>query len=248
MNPPVKMENGQDAAKFKGRDWRSIQVHEIIDLAETRFVELDTSIEDTTKLLIRSGAPNVVIIRESRATKTAIGLFGYDELNAYLLLVLGMSEPDGVAAQIRQRARGGEILPLREVNDHLGQREEPIMLPHTANLSQAMEVLGGGSHRIVIVKEGTSEAIGILSQLRLVRFFWENHQNFAATERLYGITLQELQIGAKDVLAIHGDRPLSDALRLMHDEGISSLPVLDSHNNVVGNISHVDTRVSLFIT
>ncbi|KAK3055938.1 cell separation during budding [Extremus antarcticus] len=242
MNPPVKT-NGEDAARFSGRDWRSVQVHEIIDPAETRFVELDSSIEETTKLLIRSGPPNVILIRESRTTKTPVGWFGYDELNAYLLLVLGLSQPDDSAVQLRERARSGEILQLQEVNDHLGAREEPIMLPHTANLTQAMEMLGGGVHRIVVAKEGTSEAVGILSQLRLVRFFWENHQNFAATERLYGVTLKELELGTKDVLAINGDRPLSDALRLMHDEGISSLPVLDSHNNVVGNISHVDTRL-----
>ena len=242
MNPPVKG-NGQDV-RFRGRDWRLIQVQEIVEPAETRFVELDTSIEETTKLLIRSGAPNVVLVRESRKTRTAIDTFGYDELNAYLLLVLGWSQPDEAAAQLAERARGGEPLPLKQVIDHLGAREGPAFLPHNANLTQAMEMLGGGLHRIVICKEGTSEAIGILSQLRLVRFFWDNHQNFATTETLYSQTLKDLEIGAKEVLAINGDRPLSDALRLMHNEGITSLPVLDSHNNVVGNISHVDVRVS----
>ena len=242
MNPPVK--TNEEDAKFKGRDWRTIQVHEIIDPAETRFVELDTSIEDTTKVLIRSGAPNVVLIRESRKTKTAIGTFGYDDLNAYLLLVLGMLQPDELAAKLAERARSGETLPLKDVKDHLGPTEEPAFLPHTANLTQAMEILGGGSHRAVICKEGTSEATGVLSQLRLVRFFWDNHQSFAVTEQLYARTLKELELGAKVVVAINADKPLSDALRLMHDEGITSLPVLDSHNNVVGNISHVDVRVS----
>ncbi|KAK3718650.1 cell separation during budding [Vermiconidia calcicola] len=241
MQPHTKSK--AEDAKFQGRDWRSIQVHEIVDPAETRFVELDTSIEDTTKLLVKSGAPNCVLIRESRKTKTAIGLFTYDDLNAYLLLVLGLSQPDDMAAQLRERARSGAMLPLKEVTDHLGAREDPAFLPHTANLTEAMEALGGGLHRIVICKEGTSETVGILSQLRLVRFFWENHQNFAATEQIYARSLKGLDIGTKEVLAINGDKPLSDALRLMHDEGITSLPVLDSHNNVVGNISHVDTRL-----
>ena len=243
MNPPVK---GQAPdARFKGRDWRGIKVEEIIDPAETRFVELDTSIEDTTKLLIRGGAPNVVLIRESRKTKTALGTFGYDDLNAYLLLVLGMSQPDGLAANLAARARAGETIPLKDVKDHLGPTEEPTFLPQSANLTQAMELLGSGMHRIVICKEGTSETIGILTQLRLVRFFWENHQSFAVTESLYSRTLKDLDIGAKEVLAINGDKPLSDALRLMHDQAITSLPVLDNNNNVVGNISHVDVRVSI---
>ncbi|KAK5126223.1 hypothetical protein LTR85_010458 [Meristemomyces frigidus] len=241
MHPPVKS-NGEDA-RFKGRDWRNIQVSELVDPAETRFVELDTSIEDTTKLLIKSGAPNVVLIRESRKTRTTIGTFDYSDLNAYLLLVLGLSQPDELAAQLADRARSGDTIPLRDVNDHLGAREEPAFLPQTANLIRAMEVLGGGAHRIVVCKEGTSEAVGVLSQLRLVRFFWDNHQTFSATEQLYARTIKDLDLGGKEVLAINGDKPVADALRLMHSEGITSLPVLDSHHNVVGNISHVDVRL-----
>lgn len=41
-----------------------------------------------------------------------------------------------------------------------------------------------------------------------------------------------------------GDKPLTDALELMNNEGVTSLPVLDAQNNVIGNISHVDVRVS----
>ncbi|KAF2766328.1 hypothetical protein EJ03DRAFT_367541 [Teratosphaeria nubilosa] len=241
MHPATKS-NGEDA-HFKGRDWRSIKVAEIIDPAETRFVELDSSIEDTTKLLIRSGAPNVVLIRESRKTRTAIGTFDFSDLNAYLLLVLGLSQPDEQATQLAERARSGERLPLSEVNNHLGQREVPAFLPHTADLTKAVELLGSGLHRIIIVKEGTSEAVGALSQLRLVRFFWENHQNFLTTHQLYERSLKDLRLGGKEVLAINGDKPVSDALRLMHEEGITSLPVVDNLKNVIGNISHVDVRL-----
>ncbi|KAI7214520.1 hypothetical protein KC333_g5974 [Hortaea werneckii] len=241
MHPPVK--GSGDDARFKGRDWRNIQISEIIEPAETRFVELSSSIEATTKLLIKSGAPNVVLIRESTKTKTAISTFDFSDLNAYLLLVLGLSQPDDLAGKLAERARSGEAIPLSDAMDHLRAREEPTFLPHTATLTRAMEVLGGGAHRVLINKEGSSETIGILTQLRLVRFFWENHKNFAATEALYARSLKDLQLGAKEVVAINGDKPLSDALRLMHDEGITSLPVLDSHSNVVGNISHVDVRL-----
>lgn len=39
------------------------------------------------------------------------------------------------------------------------------------------------------------------------------------------------------------DRPLSEALRLMYEEGISSVAVVDNHLNVVGNISSTDVKV-----
>ncbi|KAF2859541.1 hypothetical protein K470DRAFT_249012 [Piedraia hortae CBS 480.64] len=239
MYPPTK--DGAES-RFRGRDWRSVQVSEIIDTADARFVELDTSIEETTKLLIRSGSPNVVLVRESHKTKTCIDTFDYSDLNAYLLLVLGLSSPPESQDMVR-RARGGEAIPLRDLLHHLGPREPPIAMPRTADLTRAMEVLGSGMHRVVITKEGTSEAVGVLSQLRLVRFFWDNDQNFAATSDLYARSLKELQLGTKDVMSIGGDRPLSDALLLMHEQGITSLPVLDAQRNVVGNVSHVDVRL-----
>lgn len=40
-----------------------------------------------------------------------------------------------------------------------------------------------------------------------------------------------------------GDRPLVDALQIMNEEGISSIAVVDSHFNVVGNISTTDVKV-----
>lgn len=242
MHPSIKSDDAD--SHFQDRDWRTIKVHEIVDPAEARFVELTTSIEDTTKLLIKSGAPNVVLIRESVKTKTAIGTFDYSDLNAYLLLVLGLAQPDDAAQDIATRARNGETLALKDVLNHLGKREQPAFLPHTADLIKAMEVLGGGSHRVIICKEGTSEAVSVLSQLRLVRLFWENHHNFTTTEQLYMRYLKELGLGAKEVVAIQGDKPVSEALLTMHHEGVTSLPILDNSRNVVGNISHVDVRVS----
>lgn len=40
-----------------------------------------------------------------------------------------------------------------------------------------------------------------------------------------------------------GDKPLCEALQLMHREGISSIAVVDNHSNVIGNISTVDVKV-----
>ena len=41
-----------------------------------------------------------------------------------------------------------------------------------------------------------------------------------------------------------GDKPLSEALMLMNNEGVTSLAVVDNNFNVVGNISNVDVKVS----
>jgi CBS domain-containing protein len=40
-----------------------------------------------------------------------------------------------------------------------------------------------------------------------------------------------------------GDKPVTDALELMSNEGFSSLAVIDNALNVIGNISVVDVKV-----
>ena len=48
-----------------------------------------------------------------------------------------------------------------------------------------------------------------------------------------------------DYRLFSGDKPLNEALKLMDDEGISSLAVVDNGHNVIGNISTVDVKVRL---
>lgn len=42
---------------------------------------------------------------------------------------------------------------------------------------------------------------------------------------------------------ISGDKPLSDALQLMSNEGLTSVAVVDNALNVIGNISTADVKL-----
>ena len=125
---------------------------------------------------------------------------------------VGLSLPDDAAAQIADRARRGDVIPLQDVQHHLGPREEPVFLPHTANLAAAMEVLGTGHHRVVITKEGTTEAVSVLSQLRLVRFFWDNHENFSATQNSAGLKPSKALLGIPVIFSISVARLLLEPI------------------------------------
>jgi hypothetical protein len=65
-----------------------------------------------------------------------------------------------------------------------------------------MEVFGSGVHRVLVATEGTTDVIGILTQLRMVSFFWENRKSFPVVDQLYPQLLKDLNIGQKQVLAI----------------------------------------------
>lgn len=154
---------------------------------------------------MQSGAPNVVLLREDENSRTATGTFDYSDLNAYLLLVVGLAHPDesDVASfdELAKKGREGKPIPLKDVKD-LGKKEPLITLPETADLTKVMEVFGSGVHRVLIAEEGTTNIVAVLTQLRLVRFFWENRQSFPAVDQLYPQFIRELSLGSHSVIAI----------------------------------------------
>lgn len=83
-----------------------------------------------------------------------------------------------------------------------GKKEPLITLPDTADLTRAIEVFGSGVHRVLVAAEGTTNVVGVLTQLRLVQFFWENRQSFPGVDQLYSQLIKDLGIGSKNVLAI----------------------------------------------
>lgn len=46
------------------------------------------------------------------------------------------------------------------------------------------------------------DVIGILSQLKLVEFFWNEGINFPAIDKLYPMILRDLGIGTQQIVAV----------------------------------------------
>ncbi|KAF4252563.1 hypothetical protein CNMCM8812_006905 [Aspergillus fumigatus] len=247
-NPPAPKDVNP---AFVGRDWREISIGELVRPDDLRFVELDTGIEEATNTLIDSDAP-VLLIRETPEHKTAVGTFDYSDLNAYLLLAAGLTQPNEELREsyeeLARKARDGHKIPLKDVKE-LGRSEPLTTLPASANLMTAVETFGGGVHRVVVVDEHKNgEVVGIVSQFRLVKFLWENGRSFPVIDQLYPQYLRDLGIGSREVISINGDKQLCEALQLMNSEGISSIAVVDNHSNVVGNISTTDVKVEKLLT
>lgn len=126
-------------------------------------------------------------------------------MTQYLLFATGQLQPDDehlvVFEKLAKKAQQGHKIPLRDAKS-LGNKEPFITLPHTADLTAAVETFGGGVHRIVILKEGTNHAIGILSQLRLVKFLWENGRAFPTIDQLYPREVKDLGIGSQGLISV----------------------------------------------
>lgn len=154
--------------------------------------------------LLKNNPSNVVLIRENPSSKTAISTFDPSDLNAYLLVVVGLAKPDeeNIAAynDIGQKAQAQTPIPVREILS-LSRKEELVVLPSDATLDRAMEAFGSGIHRLLITNPA-SEVTGVLNQLRLLDFFWNEAVNFPMIDRLYGALLRDLQIGTAQIIAI----------------------------------------------
>jgi len=155
--------------------------------------------------LIDSGAPDVILIREDPKSLIAWGTFDYGDLNAYLLVVLGLAQPEpdivGTYTEIASKAREGIQIPLRDIVS-LAKKTPIVTLSEKADLSAAIEFFAGGVHRILIVQEGTNEVIGVFSQWKLVNFLWENGSCFSVIDHLYPKVLKDLDVGSHQIIAI----------------------------------------------
>ena len=155
--------------------------------------------------MIEAGPPNVILLRESQSDTTACDTFDYSDLNAYLLVVVGLANPEPDQLEVfdvlAQKAREGVSIPVREVRS-IAKKQPLVTLSESAALSKAIESFGSGVHRILVCKEGTTEVVGVLSQLKLVRFLWDNGPCFPTIDQLYPMILRDLDIGTHQTIAI----------------------------------------------
>ena len=131
--------------------------------------------------------------------------FDYSDLTQYLLFATGQLQPDeehlSIFRNLARKAQQGFNIPLQDAKS-LGTKEPYVTLPRTANLTKAVETFGGGVHRIIVVEEGTTNVVGILSQLRLVKFLWENGRSFPTIDQLYSQTIRDLNVGSQQLISV----------------------------------------------
>lgn len=156
-------------------------------------------------MLMDSGPRNVILVRETTQDLSACDTFDYNDLNAYLLVILGLSNPNEdqteACADIAKKAREGTTIALKEMG-LIAKKVPLVALSESQDLSKAIEIFAGGVHRILIVREGTDHVIGILSQWALVKFLWDNGSSFPIIDQLYPMTLRDLNVGTHHAIAI----------------------------------------------
>lgn len=196
----------QPNPKFAGRDWREVQLGELVSLNTdtVQWVDLESSVEEATMTLVKGNAAgNCVLVKEG-PLKKPVSIFDYNDLNAYLLAVVGLAKPAvehvSLYEDIARRAQDREAIPLKDIQP-ICRHEQLVSLPPDEFLPGAIEVFGSGIHRLLVTAPD-GETIGVVSQLKVLEFFWNEGVNFPVIDRLYPAILRDLQIGSQQIIAI----------------------------------------------
>ncbi len=133
-----------------------------------------------------------------------ISTFDYNDLNAYVLVVVGLAHPpeDLVALynDVAEKAQSRTSIPLRHIQPFFRQ-ESLVTLQGDEDLGKAVEIFGSGIHRLWITNHA-GEVVGILSQLKLMEFFWTEGINFPVIDDLYPRLVRDLGIASQQIIAV----------------------------------------------
>ena len=149
--------------------------------------------------------PVQVLIRANCKLSVACDTFDFNDLNAYLQVVVGLAKPEDSQVetydQLAKKTQQQLPIPLREVTT-LAKKAPLVTLSESNDISKAIEIFGSGVHRILICQEDSANVVGILSQLMLVKFLWDNGSHFPAIDALYPMILRDLSIGTQHTISI----------------------------------------------
>lgn len=229
-------------------EWQDIPLSELVQQNKLIVIRDKLSVEEAFKTLLNNGLTSVPV--EHCPDDPNCLTFDYTDLNAYLLLVMKKISQESLTAMeyeprdqipaLIHKAQRGEQVPVSFVI-RISAKNPFIKLTEADTLSQVVEILGTGVHRIAITNKG--KLTGVLSQRRLIKFLWDNARRFPSMEPLLTSSLQRLNIGSPNPVAIFGDQLLIEAFMKMHNLKISSLAVVDRNYRLLGNISVTDVRL-----
>lgn len=133
-----------------------------------------------------------LLLRQSPSDSSVSRTFDYTDLTAFLLMVLGVTDhthPSNMSAAsfqdlVKKAREGDHNIPVKLVGD-IGVKDPFITLPQSETLARVVEIMASGVHRVAVTREDTKDVIGVLSQRKVVKIFWENVRSFVDLEPFY---------------------------------------------------------------
>ncbi|KIL63189.1 hypothetical protein M378DRAFT_187141 [Amanita muscaria Koide BX008] len=229
------------------KQWEAVLAKDLID---SRIVDVDaeTTVEEACDVLLKEDIPCLAI---KSASGSFVGLLDFSDMNAFLTLaatrhtlILDDILENVRINQIIAAAKAGRV-PVRLVSN-LSEKNPLHILPEDANILDLLKLFSLGNHRVLINSTANSnEYYGMVSDRRLLAWFAAYaketptfHQY--SSNPLSSFALPSLNLHSA-VVSATSDAKLLDAMKLMSDEGVSSIAVLDEETgNLLSAVSVTD--------
>ncbi|PIA14118.1 CBS-domain-containing protein, partial [Coemansia reversa NRRL 1564] len=236
--------------------WLSTQAQELVENQKVVQVDSESTIEEACDALIEHKIQSVPLY-DSRS-HSYVGMFDLHDLAAYILAKretrgdrtrsssIG-SDSGNSSPLVRKVTGGGRNIGgdmVSKISDLSHMNPFYSVVPETT-VAQATQVFAKGAHRVAVMQDERTIR-GILSQARVVRYFFERAASAdGATEseqQLLDSTLETLKLVSRDVVCATADMPVVRALSLLESWHISSIAIVDEKRRLVGNMSLADVK------
>ncbi|KAI9567482.1 hypothetical protein HD554DRAFT_2205444 [Boletus coccyginus] len=235
---------GPEAGKWV-ESWTHVHARDLID-SRIVAVDADCTVEDACDLLLKEGI-SCLAVRALPGAQTAaspyLGLFDFSDVNAFLTLAATRHtipphelKANSRADQIMSAARSGHV-PVHLVSN-LSEKNFLEILPYEATIVSLLGVFARGTHRVLVCSPSPSNTyLGMVSDMGLLSWFSVYAERTPAfqsclTNSLYALTLPSLHMYSS-VVAISSTAQVLDVMRLMSEQGVSSVAVVDEDSGTL---------------
>ncbi|KAF7318884.1 hypothetical protein HMN09_00224000 [Mycena chlorophos] len=234
---PVVVADDPDNAQSWVEEWRHTLARDLIQSPRIVEVQANDTVEEASELLLSQNV-QCLAVRAAEPTPDApyMGLFDYADVNAFLTLAatrpaLLRDEDNPRIDAIFTAARSGRV-PVSLVSN-LSEKNPLESLPHSATILSLLEVFSRGAHRVLIRSPDSTSFLGFVSDTRLLTWFGEYAPAAIYLETpLSHLHLPSLHLFSMVVTATSSSTVL-DAMRLMSEQGVSSVAVLEDESGVL---------------
>eukprot|EP01103_Thecamoeba_quadrilineata_P000271 TRINITY_DN10225_c0_g1_i1.p1 TRINITY_DN10225_c0_g1~~TRINITY_DN10225_c0_g1_i1.p1 ORF type:complete len:331 (-),score=29.76 TRINITY_DN10225_c0_g1_i1:165-1157(-) len=175
------------------------------------------------------------------------GFFAMDDVIMHLARVCKQTITNGEAKSHHIKTDQIEELVIRRryfhnetVADVLGRHRchsKILKIKKNKPISDALHVFAAGVQRLTVLKK--KNVIGVLTQSAILKWLAEDTSRLGELENEKA---ENLGIPWTRLIKINKDEPAIDAVELMHEKCVFSLPLVDDDGNLVGHLSMSDFK------
>ncbi|KAL1662241.1 hypothetical protein GGF50DRAFT_128884 [Schizophyllum commune] len=213
------------------------------DLMEVSITKIDAnaSVEEACDKLLSSNLP-CLVVASSDPSHPFSGLFDvrrvlqFSDVNAFLTIAATNHTytPEELHASPRvekvvNAARAGSV-PVKLVSN-ISEKNPLEVVAYDANVVDLLQVFSRGAHRVFVRSEDWADFAGMISDGRLLSWLQEFASKTRALEPFMACSLRELPLTSlhmfEAIIHCKTTDVVLDAMKLMSEEGVSSVAVID---------------------